>query len=128
MFNKITITSALILSALSMQSRAAQDIPGWTFMTSTDDYNYYVKNGTLKEKQAARTMLIQQVPAVKGSNQSVEFRRFSIPIQACENEYGKITLSNLEGKVEAKLDYVKGGSSAAAYMADMACINIGQRL
>lgn len=128
MLKKIMLLTALISSIYSFQAFAAQEIQGWTFMASTNEFNYYVKNGSLKEKQNSREMLIQQVPISQVSNSSVSYKRFSVPLQACKDEYGEITMYDLGGRVVAKIDYVKGGSSAAAYMGDIVCLNLDKHL
>lgn len=128
MLKKIILLTALFSSIHSLQASAAEEIQGWTFMTSTNEFNYYVKNGSLKEKQNTRVMLIQQVPISQTSNSNVSYKRFSLPLQACKDEYGEITMYDLGGRVVAKMDYVKGGSSAAAFMGDIICLNPDKRI
>ncbi|MDY0929112.1 hypothetical protein SOM41_22430 [Enterobacter sp. CFBP8995] len=128
MFKKITLLSALTVSAFSQHAQAADAIDGWTYISNTASSNFYVKNGTLKQKQGVRSMLIQQVPSSKTSNDEVLFRRVSIPVQACLDEYGEISMYDLGGRLVAKFDYVKGGSSVAAFTADLMCINADKPL
>lgn len=128
MLKKIILLTALLSSIHILQASAAEEIQGWTFMTSTNEFNYYVKNGSLKEKQSTRMMLIQQVPISRTSNSSVSYKRFSIPLQACKDEYGEITTYDLGGRIVARMDYVKGGSSAAAFIGDIICLNPDTRI
>ncbi|MCA1178886.1 MULTISPECIES: hypothetical protein [unclassified Pantoea] len=128
MLKKITLISALTVSAFSQQAQAADAIDGWTYISNTANSNFYVKNGTLKQKQGVRSMLIQQVPSSKTSNDEVLFRRVSIPVQACLDEYGEISMYDLGGRLVAKFDYVKGGSSVAAFTADLMCIDADKPL
>ena len=121
--NTSQLTGAIFLAISSFSVFAADNVEGWTFLTDTNDSNFYAKMRSFTESKGIRSIIIQQVPISRASHANILYSRFTISTQACKNEYGRITLYNLSGKVTNQFDYVKGGSSAAAYIADIVCQN-----
>jgi len=77
----------------------------------------------MTEDNGIRTLIVQEVPISRESNRNVIFSRFAIPSKACKDEFGEMTRYAMNGKLAEKYDYVKGGSSVAAYIADLMCID-----
>lgn len=126
MSKKINLATALFLSLSSFNTLSAENdkMPGWTYMTETNEFVYHAKNGSIKKDKAVLSMIIQQSAVSSSSNSMVMYMKFSVPTTACKDEYGVVTVSELSGKTITKSDYVKGGSSAASSMADILCYDI----
>lgn len=122
MCNKSKVAGALFLAITSFSTFAVEKVAGWTFLASVGGSDYYSKDGSLRESKGVRSIIFQDVPASKSGDAKVLYGRFTIPLQACKDEIGQITIYELSGKVAGKYDYVKGGSNVAAYIADMICL------
>lgn len=120
---KLKFAGALILALSSFSGITAEKIEGWMFLTNTNDTNFYGKSGSLTENNGIRSLIVQEVPISRESNRNVIYSRFAIPSKACKDEFGEITMYAMSGKLADRYDYVKGGSSVAAYIADLMCID-----
>jgi len=123
MHNKLKFAGAFFLAIYSFSAYTADKVEGWTFLTNTNSSNFYGKERSWTETKGIRSIIIQEVPISKTSRAQILYSRFTIPSKACKNEFGEITMYEMSGKVVGKFDYVKGGSSAAAYIADVVCMN-----
>ncbi|WP_285130191.1 hypothetical protein [Leclercia adecarboxylata] len=123
MHNKLKFAGAFFLAISSFSAYTADKVEGWIFLTNTNNSNFYGKERSLTETKGIRSIIMQEVPISKNSNAEILYSRFTIPSKACKNEFGEITMYEMSGKVVGKYDYVKGGSSAAAYIADLICKN-----
>ncbi|EMM5580575.1 hypothetical protein RJO02_004327 [Enterobacter hormaechei] len=121
MHKKLKLAGAFLLAISSLPAYTADKIDGWIFLTNTNNFNFYGKERSLTENKGIRSIIIQEVPISKNSSAKILYSHFTIPSKACKNEFGEITMYEMSGKVAGKYDYVKGGSSAAAYIADLVC-------
>ncbi len=119
---KIRCVSALVFVGFTFSAHAAHpEFDGWTYLTNSKDSNFYGKMGSGTHVNRVRSMLVQTVPMENSSNKNVDYNKVSISDLDCQQGYGQVTLNSPSGKFVGTFDYVKGGNSVAAGVADVLC-------
>lgn len=96
-------------------------IEGWTLLSGNDDYVFYGKNGSAEHLKGVRSIIVQQVPTNQRSDKTVYYTKFSISDNDCKRGMGSVNVYDLSGKHMLRSDYVNGGNSVAASIADVVC-------
>lgn len=116
------LLAALLIGAASLvHAEAAPNIKGWTFLASNNDTIFYGKNDSVQHENGASSAIIQQIPSSSDSNKAVNYTKFSVSDKDCKVGLGSVNIFDLSGKLIAKIDYVNGGNSVAAAIADIIC-------
>jgi hypothetical protein len=121
MYIKWFLSSIFIGCAFSAIAKNPPELKGWTIAMSTAQTDTYVKNDSYQRDNGIRSIITQTLP--KGSNQDkyVYYSRLTISDNDCQNGYGTAKVFSLSGKILFEADYVKGGGSVAAFIADVIC-------
>ncbi|WP_157079218.1 hypothetical protein [Serratia ficaria] len=96
-------------------------IEGWTLLAGNDDYAFYGKNGSAEHLKGVHSVIIQQVPTNQRYDKKVYYTRFSVSDNDCKRGMGSVNVYDLSGKNMFKSDYVSGGNSVGASIADVVC-------
>ncbi|CAI1722219.1 Uncharacterised protein [Serratia quinivorans] len=117
----LLLATLLIGAASSVNAETAPNIKGWTFLASNNDTLFYGKNDSVQHVNGASSAIIQQIPSSDYSNKGVNYTKFSVSDKDCKVGLGSVNIFNLSDKLIAKVDYVNGGNSVAAAIADIIC-------
>jgi hypothetical protein len=119
---KYIIASIILTASVTSHAEEVKQYEGWTYLTSNEDSDYYAKKGSATHTKSIRTMLMQTVARENNPNKSVFYSKISISDSDCSQGFGVLSFYTPSGKSLGSADYVKGGNSVAAYVADMLCL------
>lgn len=91
--------------------------------TSSDGRTFiYVKLGSYVKSKVERSVVVQNFSLNSSdTSYSVSFFKASISNEDCNNKYGKIVFSNLQGKRQFDADYIEDGGSVGSSVAQGLC-------
>lgn len=119
---KYFVASLILTASVASHAEEAKQYEGWTYLTSNDDSDYYGKKGSAIHTKGLRTMLMQTVAKDNNPNKNVFYSKISISDSDCSQGFGVLSFYTPSGKSLGSADYVKGGNSVGAYIADMLCL------
>jgi hypothetical protein len=108
----------LILAFFSA-SAFAQSSESWAHITSTADYDYSGKKGSLEATKDGAKLLVKFEP--KSKDEKIGFYVLSMKSSECKKGYGFVYYSDFNGKEVAKHPYVEDGGSVSAIIGDVVC-------
>ncbi|QLJ22874.1 hypothetical protein HZZ08_09605 [Serratia marcescens] len=117
----LLLATLLVGAVSSANAEAVTKLAGWTLLAEGTDYQFYGKNGSLQRAKGIRSVIIQQIPLESTPNKDIYYSRFLISDQDCKQGVGTVKLTELSGKLKMNADYVNGGNSIAAAIADVLC-------
>ena len=117
----LLLATLLIGAAFSVNAEVAPKLDGWTLLSESTDYQFYGKNGSVERAKGVRSIIVQQGPIESTSDKTIYYSRFLISDKDCTLGVGTVKLTELSGKLKMNADYVNGGNSIAAAIADVIC-------
>ena len=97
----------------------------WVKLSSTDEYNYEARAGSFERSVTEKTetpivsMLIRSYNIKK---KQYEFDKAYVRLTACEDGYGKLVTTGLDGRYKYDNDFVIDGGTVASKMAGILCL------
>lgn len=121
MLRKIAFSMLLFLPLSCLSAEEPPKIDGWTLLVSSDNSLNYGKDGSAYAHQGVRYIVIKTIPISLISTREGHYFKIGISNTDCHNEKGSIMYYTLKDQYIQKVDYIKGGTSVASYIADVLC-------
>ncbi|EJQ0795087.1 hypothetical protein NYD80_004351 [Cronobacter sakazakii] len=123
------LATALTLASISSNAFGNSDFNepnpnNWVRLAASEDNGtiIYGKKGTYVKEKINRSFVIQYFLRDEGrTTYGVSFYKVSVSNKDCQNKYGKIVFSDLQGKPEFSGDYIEDGGSVGSMVADILC-------